>query len=1086
MRRLLCRYLLFVWSGLFCACGNRLALPESVAAELDLIPGPVDYTYDVKPILSDRCFACHGPDANKVKGELRLDVAEVAYQKKGDNGLLAIVPGKPWKSELAHRILSSDPDMMMPTPESHLTLTDREKAVLIRWIEEGAEYKPHWAFTKIRKSDLPEVKNKGWVKNEIDRFVLAELEKKKLKPSPEAGKTTLLRRVYMDLTGLPPTPEQVTRFLNDSSPDAYEKVVDRLIDSPHYGEHMAVPWLDVARYADTHGYQDDMMRTAWPYRDWVINAFNKNLSYDQFVTWQLAGDLLPDPGTEQLVATAFNRMHQQSMEGGIISEEYRTEYVADRVNTFGLTFLGLTTECSRCHDHKYDPVSQKDYFSLFAFFNNINENGQIPYNGEASPSMTLPTAKAKQQLDAIKKYLEEEAQKRERILAFSAPFEEWLTKAAGDPGKNMLKPDEGLYGHFSFDEPRGKVLKNLANPGHQAVCEGDESLSDSASRPGKFGLSRRLFGENAVDFGKEFAYFERNQPFTISIWLNLLDESLSGPLIHKSNHITSGYRGWNIFREKDGTFRVLLSYVWPDNSIELQTLKPVPVNQWTQVAFTYNGLSRAEGVNVYVNGERAEVKVINNNLTQSLLYGKNKTNIAVNNLKIGRQNDVYTKNFDVDELKIYTRSLTPLEMRGLYSQRDEVADALKTEPAKRTEQQTGELREYYFTNLAGDYKKSLERSLTQLGEETELLNTQIDVMIMKERKYPRKTYILDRGVYDAPKEEVSADTPDGIFKIPEGYPKNRLGLANWLLHEDHPLFSRVAVNRFWQQYFGKGLVLTAGDFGNQGSLPTHPELLDWLASEFMRSDVSGSWNVKALQRLIVTSATYRQASGGPQERIEADPDNIYYSRGPSYRMSAEQVRDNSLAAGGLINRMIGGESVYPYQPKGIWEAISNYGKYRQQKGDTLYRRSMYTVWKRTAPPPMMLNFDASERHFCAVKRQKTSTPLQALVIMNDPQFVEASRVLAQQMIQKGKTREERIDYAFMTLAGRAARKEEAAILTGLYLGEYENFRESPEKAQQLLSVGEFPVDRSIAPAELAATTIMVSTVMNFDEFVIKR
>lgn len=1085
MRGVLSKFVFFIVLAFSVACGSRISLPDEVAHELDQLAGPVDYTYDVKPILSDRCFACHGPDANKVQAGLRLDVSEFAFSKS-ESGARAIVPGKPSRSELVHRILSTDPEIKMPTPESHLSLSDREKAILIRWIEQGAEYKPHWAFTKIERKEPPKTKTDGWVRNEIDRFVLAKLEERDLKPAPEADKTTLLRRVYMDLTGLPPTPDEVLAFLADTSPGAYEKVVDRLLSSPHYGEHMAVPWLDIARYADTHGYQDDMMRTAWPYRDWVIKAFNENLPYDQFITWQLAGDLLPARSEEQMVATAFNRMHQQSMEGGIISEEYRTEYVADRVNTFGTAFLGLTTECARCHDHKYDPISQKDYFSLYAFFNNINENGQIPYNGESSPAITLPTPEARKELQNIQELLEHEEKKRKQLAADRQEFEKWLDGARRDPAGNTRKPDDGLYGHFTFDEPTGTVLQNLADPKHKAFMEGDEAMSDTSSRQGKFGLSRRVFGENAVDFGKDFAYFERNQPFTISVWFNFLNPELSGSVIHKSNHITSGYRGWNIFREKDGTFRVLLSYVWPDNCIELQTIEPVPVNQWTHVAFSYDGLSRAEGVGVYINGEKAQVRVVNDRLTQSILYGKNKTNIAVNNLKIGRLNDVYTKDFDVDELKIFKRNLTPLEMRALYSQQNEVVKLLAGSHGAITPGQRSELHHYYLATMSESYRASLEESRKQIEIETELLNKQIDVMVMRERTYPRTTRILDRGVYDAPKEEVSADTPDQIFKIPAKYPKNRLGLAKWLLHEDHPLFTRVVVNRFWQHYFGQGLVLSSGDFGNQGNLPSHPELLDWLASEFRGQGNSAAWNVKQFQRLLVTSATYRQASYGPGIEVTRDPENRYYSRGPGYRMSAEQIRDNSLAASGLIARRVGGESVYPYQPKGIWEQISNYGKYRQQTGDTLYRRSMYTVWKRTAPPPMMLNFDAAERHFCVVKRQKTSTPLQSLVVMNDPQFVEASRVLAERMIEKGPSLEERIGYAYLALAGRPAAAKEVAILKALYEEELADFRSSPQKARQLVHVGDFPVKKSVDLADLAATTVVASTVMNFDEFAIKR
>ncbi len=830
-----------------------------------------------------------------------------------------------------------------------------------------------------------------------------------------------------------------------------------------------------------------MMRTAWPFRDWVIDAFNKNLSYDKFILWQLAGDLLPNPDQQQLVATAFNRMHEQSMEGGIISEEYRTEYVADRVGTFGTTFLGMTIECARCHDHKYDPISQKDYFSLFSFFNNINENGQIPYNGESSPSITLPTPEAAKTLTYIKTNLENERNKRKVISGeLTERFGQWLKKEEAANKNNTASAKDGLYGHFTFDEPSGKMFKNLVNLADTAFADGSDSLSDLASRVGRFGKGRHIYGENSVDFGEGFAYFERNQPFTISIWLNLKDPTINSSLIHKSNHITSGFRGWNVFREADGTMRIMLSHVWPENSIELHTVNKFPLNQWTQIAFTYDGLSKADGVKVYFNGERVPVKVYNDNLTQSLLFGKNKTNITVNNLQIGRLNDRFTKNFDIDELKIYTRAVSQLEMRGLFSQRDEVQVLLKTPASKRTARQNAELQDYYLANIDKEYKNSLSRSLAYIGTETELLNTQIDVMIMKERRVPRKSYILNRGAYDAQGKEVQPDTPGQIFKMPAEYPKNRLGLAQWLLHKDHPLFSRVAVNRFWQQYFGHGLVVSSSDFGNQGNLPTHPGLLDWLASEFMESAAAGKWNVKALQKLIVMSSTYRQSSSVDRQKVEKDPDNQLYSRGPNYRMSAEQIRDNALTASGLLNGKIGGPSVYPYQPKGLWESISNYGKYMQQTGDTLYRRSLYTIWKRTAPPPMMLNFDAAERHFCVVKRQKTSTPLQALVVMNDPQFVEASRVLAQRMLKQKGNLEAKLSYCFMALTSRNPSAKEMIILKELYGEELRDFTKNPGRAQAVLGTGESPVDKQLNSFELAAGTIVASTIMNFDEFVIKR
>jgi hypothetical protein len=1071
-------------AALLASCEGKVDLPDDVSAEMSTLLQPIDYTYDVKPILSDRCFACHGPDANHQKAGLRLDIANAAYEKKTESGLKAINPGKPGKSELVQRILSTDPKILMPTPESHLSLTAREKAVLVKWVQEGAEYKPHWAFTRVEKPKLPKVKNEQWVRNDIDRFILAKLEAKGMKPSPETEKTTLLRRVYMDLNGLPPTPDQVQAFLADKSPDAYEKVVDHLLASPRYGEHMAVSWLDAARYADTHGYQDDGPRTAWPFRDWVINAFNKNLSYDKFVTYQLAGDMLPNPTREQLLATAFNRLHQQSQEGGIVPEEYRTAYVADRVDTFGKTFLGVTVECARCHDHKYDPISHKDYYSLYAFFNNNNENGQSPYNGEASPTITLPTPEADAKLKFIHASFEKEKSALAKGKTNQEGFINWLKQVEKDPAKALVPANKDLAGRFTFDEPLGKVFQNLADTSQRARAEGDDSLSNVASRKGRFGKARYIFGDNSVSFGNNFAFFERHQPFSISIWLNLHDSGANGSLLHKSNGVFNGYRGWNVFRLPDGRIKLTLSHVWPENSIELQTVEKFPMNKWTHLAFSYDGLSKSRGLRLYFDGKPMKVVVYNDNLNQSILYGKNKTNWYVDRLNIGRLSDQRTKNFEVDEFRIYTRALTPLEMLGLYSQKNEVLAVIKTPAEKRTLLQLGALQDYYLVHFDEDYKQELLKSQDLICEETEVLGSQIDVMVMKERKYPRKTYILNRGAYDAPGKEVNADTPDGFFKIPKEFPRNRLGLARWLLHEDHPLFTRVSVNRFWLSFFGKGLVVSSDDFGNQGELPTHPLLLDWLAATFRET----GWNVKATQKLIVTSATYRQSSNAGRQLMEQDPDNRLYSRGPTYRMSAEQIRDNALASSSLISQRIGGKSSYPYQPKGIWEALAtrNDVNYVQQHGDSIYRRSLYTIWKRSAPPPMMLNFDASERHFCITKRQKTSTPLQALVVMNDPQFVEASRVLAQQMLKKGETLDEQISYAFISLTSRSPSAKEMSILKELYKEEYLDFSKNPNRVKAILAAGEYPVDKTLNPAQVAAGTIVASTVMNFDEFLIKR
>ncbi len=1070
---------------LLVSCRDAIDIPEEVKAELSQLTEVPDFTYEVKPILSDRCFACHGPDQKNQKAGLRLDIAESAYHKNADSDLKAIVPGKPGKSELVYRILSADADVMMPTPDSHLSLTPKEKAILIKWIEGGAVYKPHWAFTKINKPRLPAVKNTAWTRNGIDHFVLERLEKRKLAPAEEADKTTLFRRVSMDLTGLPPRPEDVIAFMKDTSANAYEAVVDRLLCSPHYGEHMAVSWLDAARYADSHGYQDDGMRNAWPYRDWVIRAFNENLPFDKFVTWQLAGDLLPNATKEQLLATAFNRMHQQTQENGIIEEEYRTAYVADRTDTFGKTFLGLTVECARCHDHKYDPVSHKDYYSLFAFFNNINETGHSPYNGEPSPSITLPSPEAELELERIRLALKKGFEQMDSLSGNpGSDYQNWLQASFKEPSSVNVPEKTGLIGHFTFDEPEGGEFQNLVNPSHKAVSEGDDSLSVPASRIGKFGKSRFMYGENSIRFGDKFAFFERDQPFSIGIWLKIHDNSLNGSVIHKSNGALNGFRGWNIFRLADGRLKVIMSNVWPENAIEIHTVEPFPVNEWAHLCLTYDGCSKADGLKLFVNGKRAEVVVHNDQLSQSILYGKNKTNWTVDQLRIGRLYNDRTKDFEVDEMKLYERALSAVEVLRQFTGNDVLSVLLQKKKETRSAAEEKLIREYYLSHFNLDFRRSQEQVRALINRETAIRNSQIDVMVMKERKFPRKTFILDRGVYDAPAAAVTPDTPESLFRFPEGSERNRLGLAQWLLNEENPLFARVMVNRFWQSCLGRGLVVSGDDFGNQGDLPTHPELLDWLASVFRES----GWDVKKFQKMIVMSATYRQSSKTTIEMREADPENSLYARGASFRLSAEQIRDNALASSGLLMRAVGGRSVYPYQPAGIWEALAtrNEVTYRQQHGDSLYRRSLYTVWKRSAPPPMMLNFDASERHFCITRRQNTSTPLQALVTLNDPQFVEASRVLAQEMIRRNQNPDERISYAFLALAGRLPAENEREMLRELYDAELSDFRRHPSRAKELLSVGEYPVDGASDPIDLAATTIVASTIMNFDEFLIKR
>ena len=1123
-------------------CQSDVEKPADILAAEKSLPETVDYNLHVKPILSDRCFACHGPDKAKQKAGLRLDTPEGAYEALAESGKRAIVPGKLGKSEFYHRIVSTDPDYMMPEPASNLSLSAEEKAMLIRWIEQGAEYKPHWSLIAPTVADLPEVKNNGWAKNDIDRFVAKKHEEKKLRPAPEADRLTLLRRVSLDLTGLPPTPAEVDAFLADKSPNAYEKVVDRLLKSPHYGERQAVEWLDVARYADTHGYQDDGMRTMWPYRDWVIRAFNQNLPYDKFVSWQLAGDMLPRPTRDMLVATAFNRNHQQSQEGGIVDEEYRVEYVADRTNTFGKAFLGLTVECARCHDHKYDPISQKDYFSLYAFFNSNNDRGQIPYNGEAAPTVTLTTPEVDQQLRFIQQKLTPlQQQLNPNRPDYQQRFGQWISQTGSQP----LSPlNTGLIAHYTFDETdkvdylewikaddARRKKENEAKKRAEAQGKKDEKKSQpkkpktkaeldkdprnlfvntvndtlparlggdpekyATSVPGRFGRARFLPGDSQIQLPYEFAAFEQNQPFTISSWFNLSKPGMEATLLGRTTGPMDGQRGYQLDLLKDGRLKLTLSHVWPDNALDIESVSKVPAKKWFQVALTYDGSGRASGLKLYLDGRPMPVRVITDNLRHSIIYGKDKSHWAQHSFYIGRMHDYFYKDFAVDELRIYNRCLTELEMPGLAGQADALTVALRTPADKRTPAQRAGLYNFYVTTVDPGYKTAFEQTMKLRGDALMLYTNSNQVMVMRERKFPRKTFILSRGAYDAPSTEVTPATPSGLPAMSDKYPKNRLGLAQWLLDKENPLFSRVVVNRFWQQFFGQGLVKSSDDFGNQGNLPTHPELLDYLAVRFREGNADAGvkpWDVKAMQKLIVMSATYRQSSSVSAKARELDYDNSLLTRGPSYRLSAEQVRDNALTASGLINQRIGGPSVYPYQPSGIWEALAtrNAINYVQNHGDTLYRRSLYTIWKRSSPPPMMLNFDASERHICIVKRQKTSTPLQALVTLNDPQFVEAARVLAQKAGGAGQGVQgvqQPINYFFKAVVSRPARPKELALMQQLYAEELADFRRNPKRAKELLSVGEYPVDKTLPTDQLAALTVVASTVMNFDEAIIKR
>ena len=1040
-------------SGFWQGCSQ---LPSDESA----LPDIVDYNFHVKPILSDRCYTCHGPDANTREADLRLDTPDGFYALLGeDQNRQAIVPKKPNRSELIRRIHTTNPDDVMPPPESNLYLSDYEKALLERWIRQGASWKPHWAFAPPILPKIPRARPTKWANNPIDRFVLARLNKEGLAPSPRASKELLLRRVTFDLTGLPPTLEEIETFLSDDTPDAYEKVVDRLLASKAYGERMTSDWLDVARYADTGGYQSDRVRRMWPWRDWVIKAFNENLPYSDFLTWQLAGDLLPDATKEQQLATAFNRNHRQTEEGGSIEEEFRLEYVADRTQTTATAFMGLTMDCARCHDHKYDPISQKEYYQFASFFGKLDESGQTSFFTDAVPvpTLLLSTEEQDAQLAALSLRITENEKNLKTLFTSQKPaFETWLARQSAVALPPL--PTRDLVTYLPLNQIRGKETPNLAEPTRPGTTVYDPEIAG-----GHTGNAVLFDGENGIEV-KEAGNFKRTEPFSISFWMNASEWNPWNVLVHHTKAaLDAGSRGYEISLQENRLV-VSMAHMWPQNAMRVISRDTLSLDTWHHVAFTYDGSSRANGLTVYIDGIPAEVEIVRDNLFKNITYEREQVHLTLGY----RFRDTGFKDGRIDELRIYDRALVSLEVAQL-------ADA-----SIPTDNEA--LFAYYLAHHNTPYAELLDTLEQVRNEQNDLVSPIEEIMVMKDMASPRPTHILLRGLYDNKGEVVEPGTPEQLLAFPDSLPSNRLGLAQWLLAPENPLTARVAVNRYWQLFFGAGLVATPEDFGNQGALPSHPALLDWLAVTFQES----GWDTKALLKLIAMSATYQQSSTPSEEGLERDPDNILLARGPHSRLPAEMARDQALAASGVLVRTIGGPPVKPYQPPGLWKEKSAQ-IYVRDVGDGLYRRSLYTYWKRTSPPPSMITFDASRRNQCIVRRQTTTTPLQALVLLNDPQFVEAARILAQRMLKEGgNTAKDRIAFAFTLLTGRSASTEEIGVLLATYNDQQVLFSDSPEDASDLITVGDYPVSSRIPSDTLAAYTMVASTIMNLDASIIKR
>jgi Protein of unknown function (DUF1553)/Protein of unknown function (DUF1549)/Concanavalin A-like lectin/glucanases superfamily/Planctomycete cytochrome C len=982
-----------------------------LATSIFAAPAKVKFNRDVRPILSDKCFHCHGPDPKKREADLRLDERDAAIEGK------AFVPGKAETSEMIQRILTTDADDHMPPAKSKLgDLTADEIAILKQWINEGAEYEAHWAFIPLKPEATKD--------RSIDKIVSAGLAERGLKLQPEASPETLIRRLSFDLTGLPPTPEEVSSFvIRDSS---LEALADRLLASPQYGERMAVDWLDVARYADSYGFQVDREREVWPWRDWVVKAFNDNLPYDQFVTWQLAGDLLPNPTDEQIMATAFNRLHQQENEGGSVEEEYRVEYVADRVQTVATAFLGLTFECSRCHDHKYDPITQKDYYGLFSMLQNIDEAGLYSFftPSPPTPAMMLMDQPAKEKMKALE-------EKVAKLSEAGTPARSSSVLREGVPASL-----EGQLAHFTFDELKGNKLadslhaapppqpkkdaKDKGPPDPAAVLKGENKLV-----PGKLGNAIQFTGDDAVD--TPLGNFQRHDPFSVSLWMQTPDFKDRAVVFHRSQAWTdAASRGYELLIE-EGKLKWSLIHFWPGNAISIRMKESIPLKQWLQVIVTYDGSSRADGLKIFVDGKQAAVDVIKDNLTKTIAGGGH------DNISLGeRMRDRGFKGGLIDDFRVFGRDLT------------------------------------------SETNAELQKARAELFA---FQDAQKELMVMKELPQPKKAYVLTRGEYDKRGEEVGPTTPASLSPFPKGAPKNRLGYAQWLTAPDHPLMARVTVNRLWQSLFGRGLVKTTEDFGSQGERPLYPELLDYLAMKFIQS----GWDMKALVKEIVTSQVYRQNSFADAKTMADDPDNQWLARGPRFRLPAEMIRDNALAAAGLIKLTLGGPPVHAYEMSEAFKPVT------PGTGDTVYRRSLYSSWRRTSPPPAMVAFDAPRRAVCISRRERTDSPLQALILLNGVQYVEAARVLGEKLHLEAKGAVPKmIESGFLRCLSRKPDAKEMQICTQLYQEQLTHFKAVPKDAEELLKTGNAKRDASVPAPEAAAAAALAQALLNHDACVVKR
>jgi len=1021
----------------------------TLASPAALRPAEVTFNRSIRPVLAENCFACHGPDAKARKSGLRLDLRDESL-KPAKSGAVAIVPGDPAKSELVARITASDPEDLMPPPKSHKELSPAQIEMLRKWIADGAVYQKHWAFEPLVKA-IPDGTSSA---NPIDAFVADKLREHGMRFSPEASPETLLRRVTLDLTGLPPTLEEMRAYQADPSPRAYERVVDRLLGSSHFGEHLAAGWLDAARYADTNGYFGDKPRQMWLWRDWVIAAFNANMPFDRFTAEQLAGDLLPDATLRQRIATGFNRNHMANNESGIIDEEFRTEYVIDRVDTTMTTWLGLTAGCAQCHDHKFDPISQREFYSVFAFFNNVPESGLIKKE-DPPPLIEVPSPEQERQLAELAAAARDATKEFEPMRKALAPrITAWEKEA---PRTLPSPPLERVVLHETFDGQLGRDTK-----AHGTTLVFQAGVRGKAA---EFDATRHL--------ETELREFNADGAWSVGLWLNA-EGSLSCPLSMVES--TGNRRGLEMIWQK-GRLQVNLVSRWGASAIEVSTIGAMSAKTWHHVVVSYDGSREARGLRVFVDGMPAALEVRRDTLDGSIANTEP--------LRIGRRDTGLGFYGLLDELRLVQKPLDEKEVNEWY-QGERIRGIIEIASKDRRARDSEALLDYYVEHFAEPAVRAARGRVNAAAKAEKDLRAAVPtVLVMQEMDKPRGAHVLERGQYDKPGAVVQPAVPAAIAPWPEGAPRNRLGFAQWLVSADNPLTPRVAANRLWQQCFGEGLVRTVNDFGTQGEPPTHPELLDWLAATFRDS----GWDVKGLLRRIVMSRTYRQRSRFEMEGSQiVDPENRLLARGPSHRLSAEMLRDQALTVSGLLVRKLGGPAVKPYQPPGLWESVSYNGEetYVPDAGDGLWRRSVYTYVKRQAPPPALLTFDGPTREKCTVRRSRTNTPLQALVLLNDDTFVEAARELGSRAMKAPGNDESRLRHLWQRVLCRSADAGELAALRGLLERQRDRLAANPGAARKLVEVGAAAVDEKLETRELAAWTLVAQTVLNLDEAITQR